>query len=145
MLMELNYYDVLDELNSDYSTYLNAYLDTLRFFDEVIGDIINALKKGIGDSDDSFSFLNGKFIKTNLKIILKYLKYSLGQDMYTVGICLMIVGCSLALSISSTILLIIIINIDLEEKKKKAGQITEIPFNGFPVSNDGGISEFKNY
>lgn len=138
-----DYYDVLDELNSDYSTYLNAYLDTLRFFDEVIGDIINALKKGIGDSDDSFSFLNGKFIKTNLKIILKYLKYSLGQDMYTVGICLMIVGCSLALSISSTILLIIIINIDLEEKKRKAGQITEIP--NFPVSNDGGISEFKNY
>ena len=59
--------------------------------------------------------MNGKFIGTNLKIILKYLKHSLGGDFYTVGICLVVVGFSLILSISSTILLIVIINISLKE------------------------------
>ena len=49
----------------------------------------------------------------------KYLKYSLGQDLYTVGLCLIIVGCSLVLSVSSTILLIVIINISLAENQRQ--------------------------
>ena len=64
---------------------------------------------------DAFAFLNGKFIGINLKIILKYLKYSLGEDFYIVGICLILVGCGLILSISSTILLLVIINIELKQ------------------------------
>jgi len=65
--------------------------------------------------EDLFGFINGKFIGTNLKIILKYLKYSLGEDFYIVGICLILVGCGLILSISSTILLLVIINIELKQ------------------------------
>ena len=102
-------------------------------------DIINALDEGIGGNGDTFSFLNGKFIKTNLKIVLKYLKYSLGQDIYTVGICLVFVGFSLIFSISATILLIVIINVDLEkhEKYTKRGTDFEYP------NNDGRIVQFK--
>ena len=51
--------------------------------------------------------------------MLKYLKSALGGDVKTVGICLLVVGCSLALSISATILMIVIINVDIENNKKK--------------------------
>ena len=43
------------------------------------------------------------------------MKYSLGEDFYIVGICLILVGCGLILSISSTILLLVIINIELRQ------------------------------
>ena len=83
-----------------------------------------------GDND-LFSFLNGKFIGTNLKIILKYLKYSLGVDLYTVGVMLIVVGCSLALSVSSTIILIVIINIEL----KKNMDARAVPNTGMVPEN----------
>ena len=101
----------LDELSVLYINYLNKYLDVLGFLKTTIGSIINIIRPYI-EEGNAFSFLNGKFIGTNIKILLKYLKYSLGKDIYTVGLCLIIVGCSLILSISSTILLNIIINID---------------------------------
>ena len=43
-------------------------------------------------------------------------------------------------TISSTILLLVIINIDLENNKKLA-QDTEIP--NYPVTNDGRVIQFK--
>lgn len=135
-----SYIDVLKDLKDDYASYLHTFINVLDFFDEVTGSIIGIIEDGIGNSNDTFSFLNGKFIKTDLKIVLKYLKYSLGEDIYTVGICLVIVGFSLILSISSTILLIVIINIDLENNKKLA-QDTEIP--NFPVTNEGRVIQFK--
>ena len=116
-----------------------AYLETLGFFKDVTGNLIDILERAIGTSGDTFSFLNGKFIKINLKIILKYLKYSLGEDIYTVGICLVIVGLSLILSVSSTILLIVIINVELEEKKKMnpGTNITDLA-----AGNDGRIVKY---
>ena len=136
----ISYYDVLNRLKNEYSDYLQTFIDVLNFFDVITGNIIDIIEDGIGNSNDTFSFLNGKFIKTDLKIVLKYLKYSLGQDIYTVGICLVIVGFSLILSISSTILLIVIINIDLENNKKLS-QDTEVP--KFPVTNEGKVIQFK--
>ena len=135
-----SYFEVINDLKAEYKDYLNGYLDLLGFFGEVTDDLISILQRGIGNSENAFSFLNGKFIQTNLKIILKYLKYSLGKDFYTVGLCLLIIGCSLVLSISSTILLIVIINADVENNKKLA-ENTEIP--NYPASNDGRIVEFK--
>ena len=135
-----SYYDILLDLKSDYTEYLNTYINVLNFFDDITGSIISIIEEGIGNSENTFSFLNGKFIKTDLKIVLKYLKYSLGKDIYTVGLCLVIIGFSLILSISSTILLLVIINIDLENNKKLA-QDTEIP--NYPVTNDGRVIQFK--
>ena len=138
-----SYYDILDELKGKYEVYLNKYMDVLEFFDDVIDEITSALEEAIGSNGqhDTFSFLDGKFIRNDLKILLKYLQYSLGEDIYTVGLCLVIVGFSLILSVSSTILLLVIINISLENNKKLSQQ-TEIP--EFPVNNDGRIMQFKN-
>ena len=111
----------LNKLNQTYDEYMGSYLVMANFLKETIGGLIGQIRDTVGDGN-IFSFLNGKFIGTNIQIILKYLKYSLGQDFYNVGICLIIVGCSLILSISSTILLIVIINVVLEhniEKEKK--------------------------
>ena len=55
--------------------------------------------------------------------MLKYLRSALGGDVKTIGICLLVVGCSLALSISATILMIIIINLDVENNKKNCSSI----------------------
>ena len=81
-----------------------------------------------GNTNETFSFLNGQFIGRHLKIVLKYLKYSLGKDLYTVGLCLVIVGCSLIFSISSTILTIVIINVDIDVNKEfvKQEEIAEL-------------------
>ena len=109
-----NLKSVMDTLNVDYGHYLGSYKTVLIFLQGKIGRVMDQIRE-YATPGSSFSFLNGHFILTNLKILLKYLKHSLGKDLYTVGVCLIVVGCSLILSISSTILLIVIINIGLKE------------------------------
>ena len=124
---------VIDTLKEQYITYLDGYTNILDNFQKIIHSITDLVREYSGEGNNAFSFLNGKFIGTNLKIILKYLKYSLGIDLSTVGICLILVGCSLILSISSTILLIVIINIQLKKnldaKNTPMTGINEIPVN----------------
>ncbi len=124
---------VIDTLKTNYITYLDGYTNILDDFQVIIHSITDLVREYSGEGNNAFSFLNGKFIGTNLKIILKYLKYSLGIDLSTVGICLILVGCSLILSISSTILLIVIINIQLKKnldaKNTPMTGINEIPVN----------------
>ena len=110
---------VIDDLKREYDKYLGCYIDILNFFIRTIHRITDLIRPYIGSGGNAFDFLNGKFIGTNLKIILKYLNHSLGTDFFTVGILLCVVGCSLILSISSTILLIVIINIGLAEAIKQ--------------------------
>jgi hypothetical protein len=125
----------LNELQRKYNLYMRSYIEMLNFLDETIGSLIGDIKSTVGGGQ-IFSFLNGKFIGTNIKIILKYLKYSLGQDLYTVGLSLIIVGCSLVLSVSSTILLIVIINISLAENQRQQnpgnGGVQNIPYINEP-------------
>ena len=111
------YSSELEALKSKYYDYLYAYINALDVFGRTINSITINLRQYIGDGSNLFGFINGKFIGTNLKIILKYLKSALGTDIKTVGICLLIVGCALALSISSTILLIIVINVDIKNNQ----------------------------
>ena len=113
-----DYKGTLENLRDSYRTFLNTFVLVLTDFSTTINSITGILEEYIGtNSDQTFSFLNGKFIGRNLKIVLKYLKYSLGKDLYTVGFCLIIVGCSLMFSISLTILTIVIINVDIDKKK----------------------------
>ena len=115
--------ETIDNLKEGYQKYLGSFIVVLKDFNETINSITGILEEYIGkNANETFSFLNGKFIGTNLKIVLKYLKYSLGKDVYTVGICLCIVGCSLIFSISSTILTLVIINVDIDNKKDMAQQ-----------------------
>ena len=108
-----------------YKEYLKGYTNVLQFVQGQIGKIMN-ITRDYTQEGNAFSFLNGKFIKTNLNIMLKYLENSLGNDLYTVGICLILVGCSLILSISSTILLDVIINLELK-KNMNPGTTGPVP------------------
>ena len=118
----LSFLGLLNTIKTKYDNLLTQYVITLDKFEEAIQKITGQLKKYTGNNNGLFSFIKCTFIGTNLKIILKYLKSSLGGDVKTVGICLLVVGCSLVLSISATILMIVIINIDIENNKKKPQQ-----------------------
>ena len=125
---EGSYLSTINNLLYSYQNYLGSFIEVLKDFNQTINSITGILEEYIGNnSTDTFSFLNGKFIGTNLKIVLKFLKYSLGKDLYTVGLCLVIVGCSLIFSISTTILMIVIINVDIDANKEfaKEEQIAE--------------------
>ena len=138
-----DYKNLLNDLKVGYSNYLGAYISALDKFGQTIASITDTIGEYIGDGSNIFGFIKCNFIGTNLKIILKYLKTALGKNIKTVGICLTVVGCSLALSISSTILLIVIINIDLEENSKTPvdeqlqGQIPEYNINNHNNINPG--------
>ena len=137
---------VLNDLKADYSEYLGSYKVVLEFVLSKIQGIMDIVRDYIQEGD-SFSFLNGSFIKINLKILLKYLKYSLGKDFYTVGVCLIVVGLSLILSISSTILLTVIINIDLKENMAANNPVTPINevnvINAYTPGGDVYIPEYQ--
>ena len=128
--------NVIDRLNGEYTQYLRNYNGILRNFLGAVNNIESVIRD-YSDPQNAFSFLNGKFIGINLQIILKYLKHSLGGDFFTVGICLCVVGLSLILSISSTIILIVIINIGLKEAIEQNKMINNpgtavSPFEGVP-------------
>ena len=74
------------------------------------------LKEYANNNDYIFSFMDGKMIGINLKIMLKYIKTSLGKNLKNYGILFTILGFLSAISISLTIILSVIINIALEEK-----------------------------
>ena len=129
-----NLKSVMGTLNEKYGDYLGSYKTVLTFLQGKIGTVMDQIRE-YATPGSSFSFLNGHFILTNLKILLKYLKHSLGKDLYTVGVCLIVVGCSLILSISSTILLIVIINIGLKEDMNMKNNPTGMEVSQFQINN----------
>jgi hypothetical protein len=127
----------LKELSKSYDAFLDGYIGALEVAHNAIKQIKNTIKDYTGENGGIFSFINCGFVKTNLKIILKYLKESLGGDVYTIGVCLILVGCSLALSISFTILLIVVINADIDNNKKK----NNIP--EYALNSGGRVIQYK--
>ena len=109
-----NYYNILDELKTEYEKYLKACIVALNYCNNTINNITNIFENENEISQNIFSFLEGNFAKINLKILLKYLKSSLGKDLYTIGICLIVVGLSLILSVSFIILLMVVTNIETD-------------------------------
>ena len=103
--------NILNDLKNEYNEYIDLYIKTLVEFKEILYEFSNLLRQYNNNRDDYiFSFINGKTIGTNLKILAKYIKSILGTDVKTMGICLIIIGFSLALSIPLTVLLLIIIH-----------------------------------
>ena len=131
---------VLQTLSEEYLEYLNQYIDTLDLFGGSIHKITGKLREYTSDDDGIFSFIKCSFIGTNLKIILKYLKTALGDNIKTVGICLIVAGCSLALSISITILMIVIINTGLKNNNEN-NQNEQIP--EYPVNSSGRVIQYR--
>jgi hypothetical protein len=127
----------LKDLGDYYKIFLEQYISSLKEFSKEIDRITNKLNQYTGNDAGVFSFINCKFIGKNIKVMLKYLKEAFGGDLYTIGICLILVGCSLALSISSTILLIVVINTDIENNKKK----DNIP--EYALNSGGRVIQYK--
>ncbi len=137
-----NYFKVLNDLKGQYEIYLNKYIETLEFFNSTIKKITGKLNE-YSSEDQTFSFVQCNFVGTNLKIILKYLKIALGKDIYTVGICFLIVGCSLILSISSTILLIVVINTDIDKNKKDLKKAEGL--SHYVQNSEGRVIRYAQY
>ena len=131
-----NYYDILNKVKKDYGIYLNTTFDALEFFEDFTSNITNILKEGINENNtnNTLAFLNGKVIKDKFKILLEYLKNSLGKNMFTVGICLIVIGCILIISISSFILLMIIIQMELSSQKKEI--VSNKKYNNNIINNN---------
>ena len=122
-----NFKAITDELKREYDTFLSNEKGVLTFFEEKIDELIGMLNEYIGDNGNVFGFINCKFIGNNILVILNNIKECLGTDFYTVGICLLMAGCSMAISICFTILLIIIINISVDQNKKE-DNVKTIPY-----------------
>ena len=119
------------EIRTAYAAYLNeetGILSIFKIFEETITDLNGVFDEYVGENGSILDFINCKFIGNNILVILNNIKKCLGGDFYTVGICLLMAGCSMAISICLTILLIIIINISVEQNKKD-NEIKNIPYS----------------
>ena len=132
----------ISTLEDKYKSYLNSYKTMISFLNTTINSLIGEIKELAGDGK-IFSFVNGKFIGTNFKIILKYLKDSLGGDFYNVGICLILIGFSLLLSVSSTILLLSIINNGLKKNIENENNPRAIREKDFSSSEERKLRNLK--
>jgi len=92
---------------------LGTYIDKIK---TITTDIVEDYTSEDGEL---FSFMNCAFIKDNVEVILLYLKNSFKNDMYEVGVYLLIAAFSMPFGISFTILLIMISNDEIEANKKK--------------------------
>ena len=110
--------NIMTDLQTKYYEFLGSYVHALDFFNATIDRIAGPLNEYTNEDGEMFSFINCKFIGTNLKILLKYLHEALGGNFYTIGVCLILVGFSMALSICFTIFLIVVINSSVDSNKK---------------------------
>ena len=134
------YKATLDNLKTLYRDYLSEYTSILGYVSGIIHSITEIIEDNVGSDGDFFDIINCKFIGKNLKVLLDNLKSALGGNVKTIGICISVVGLSLALSISSTILLIVIINISIDENKKIENQA--VP--EYPADSAGRVIAYQN-
>lgn len=118
-------------LKGSYEAFLQEEIDTLKTFIERIQKLTQIVSKYSGKNEKVFNFANCGFIKTNIQVLIKNLKDSFGNDLYTIGVFFLLAAFSMAVAISSTILLIIIINTNTGNKNNKEGtnadEIKEVP------------------
>ena len=102
--------NVLNILDDKYTEFLGSQTESIGIFIDTIDELTGIFIEFSGDEGGIFSMLNCLFIGRNVKVILKYLKKSLGTNIYNVGVCLLTTGVAMCFSIALTILLNIIIN-----------------------------------
>ena len=140
-----SFINALNDLKAPYEDYLDQYIKALEGFQVILENITGKLRKYINKDEGLFSFIDGKFIKTNLKVMLKYLKLILGGNVKTIGLCFSIVGCSLALSISSTILLIVIINVAIDNNKQLEEEENQNNIPEYQINSGERVIRYKNH
>ena len=102
--------NVLKFLNYKYTKFLESQTASLKIYNDTISELTDMFNLFAGNNGTIFDIVNGKFIGRNVKVILKYLEKSLGNNFKTMGICLIIVGLSMCISIPFTILLNLILD-----------------------------------
>ena len=116
----------LEDLNKTYSKLVDGEIGILSIFKNTIRSLTSLFDDLIGKNGSIFDFLNCRFIGNNLDIILKYLSEAIGSNIYSVGVFLLVAGCSMIFSIIFTILEVIIINAAVDKKlKEDANKITK--------------------
>ena len=111
--------NILKVLSDKYDAYLKSEIVALNTYIGEINKITEIVNKYTSEDGELFSFMNCAFIKDNVQVILFYLKNSFENDMYEVGVYLLIAAFSMPFGISFTILLIMISNEEVETNKKK--------------------------
>ena len=110
---------LLNGLNTDYSSFLESEITSLGTFIDNIKKITDIVKNYTSEDDELFSFMNCNYLKPDVQVILFYLKNSIGNDLYEVGVYLLIAAFSMPFAISFTILLIVITNEEVEKNKEE--------------------------
>ena len=129
--------NISNNLRDKYHSFLTSENDTLSFYINKISKITDIAQNYTSEDDELFSFVNCKFVKDNVDVILYYLKNSFENDMYEVGVYLLIAAFAMPFGISFTILLIMISNQEIEgyikkdkeDKRKSMGMIQPIRIN----------------
>ena len=136
---------ILTDLNDKYEKFLNSEIETVKLFKEKIQLLTDIVKEYNGENEEMFSFMNCKFIKANTQIILSNLKNGISNEIYTVGIYLLMAAFSLAFGILFTILLIVLLNMDIDKNKQNRMNTTnngeDIP--EYPVDSEGRVLNLK--
>lgn len=136
---------ILNDLDEKYRAFLTEETNTISFFKGKIKLLTNIVKKYDGESEEFFSFLNCKFIKDNTQVLLINLKNGIANDLYSVGIYLLMAAFSLAFGISFTILLIVLLNIDIDKNNNNNKQVTtngeDIP--EYPMNSEARTIKVK--
>jgi len=132
---------LLTGLNTDYTNYLNSEIDALGQFDTKIKEITDLVKDYVSEDDNLFSFMNCKFVNSNIQVILYYLKNAFKNDIYEVGVYLIIAAFAMPFAISFTILLVVISNEEIEKNKenlnkKNKRKSIEMKLNNVQNNND---------
>ena len=136
--------NALTSLDSKYNDFLKEEISTLTVYQTKIESLVKIFNDVIGEEGEITDIINCKFIGKNVKVVLKLLDNSLGKDFYTVGICLLVAGLAMCISISFTILL----NIILDSLKNKADNngIQELEvFGNNQNENIGGYNPTNQY
>ena len=82
----------LESLNTNYDDFLQEETKSLEIYKNTIGSLVNIFIDVVGEDKDISGIINCKFIGSNIKVVLKFLNKSLGKNIYTVGIYLLVVG-----------------------------------------------------
>ena len=135
--------NIIETLGQEYkenSGFLEKEMLIIQEFITIIKEITDIVEEYSGKDEEMFTFINCKFIKSDMQVLIANLKKALGDTMYTVGIYLLVAAFSLAFAISFTILLTIIINKEVEKnreeqmKETQANDVPEMPVQ--PVSSE---------
>ena len=135
---------ILNRLSSKYDGFLNSEVDTIDLYLSTIEKLTKIVNNYSGEDEKMFAFMNCKFIKSNIQVLLMNLKNGFSNDMYTVGIYHLVAAFCLAFGICFTILLIVIINMDVENNQKMDRLNTrndDVP--EYPINSEGRV--FKKY